>query len=563
MAAILAADVVGYSKLVAADETAALSQLARLRREVVEPAIHRHEGRLFKAMGDGFLAEFASPVRALECAIAIQNGTTGMRLRIGIHLGDVVADQDDLLGDGVNLAARLEGIAAPGGITISRPLYDQVRDRVKAAFSDKGEVSLKNLPRPIQVFSVQTTPAPAATAYPALPDKPSIAVLPFQNMSGDSEQEYFADGMVEDIITALSRFTTLFVIARNSSFTFKGKPVDVRQVGRELGVRYVLEGSVRRSGDRLRITAQLIDAAMNKHVWAERLDGSAGDIFDLQDALTAKIVNSVSLWVEKAELERVRIKPTVDLDAYELYVKGMALQRYERRFEEAYRHFVQAFTLDPGYAAAYAMAGYTLCFQHISYGSPIPPDVRAEALRLAQKVAVLPHEDAHALARAAHILSFIGQQYDLAKELVDRAIVLNPSHGYCWMSRGWVSINYGDADLAIDCFTRVLRLDPLDPHQAYAWTGLACAYNCLEQYEAGFQWALKAVEAHPLMYTLAYLVINAVPAGRTAEARDAFAKMLRMRPDLTVRDALQLCLTKDTDWLERMARTFREIGLPE
>ncbi|QAU49102.1 adenylate/guanylate cyclase domain-containing protein [Bradyrhizobium guangzhouense] len=576
LVAVFAADVEGYSRLMGTDEVGTLKGLTE-RRTILDKLIGDNRGRIANTAGDSVLAEFGSAVDAVQCAVeaqaALAEANAGVpfdkriNFRMGVHIGDVMVRAGDLFGDGVNIAARLQTLAKAGTVCISGAAYDQVRKVLPLTFTDLGSQQVKNIDEPIRVYQIGSVvdvgPTVEHSGTLPLPDKPSLAVLPFQNMSGDPEQEYFADGMAEDIITALSRFTTLFVIARNSSFTFKGKSVDVRHVGRELGVRYVLEGSIRRAGGRLRITAQLIDAAHNKHVWAERLDGDIGDIFDLQDALTAKIVNSVSLWVEKAELERVRTKPTTDLDAYELYVKGMALQRYERRFEEAYRLFVQAFTLDPGYAAAYAMAGYTLCFQHISYGSPIPPEVRSEALGLAQKVATLPHEDAHALARAAHILSFIGQQYDLAKELADRAVTLNPSHGYCWMSRGWVSINYGEAEAAIECFMRVLRLDPLDPHQAYAWTGLACAYNALEQYETGFQWAMKAVEAHPLMYTLAYLVINAVPAGRMIEARDALSKMLRFRPDLTVRDTLQLCLTKDTAWLERMARAFREVGLPE
>src|SRR5436190_13669788 len=273
LAAILVADVVGYSRLVGADESGTLARLAALRREVADPLIAGHGGRVFKETGDGFLVEFASAVQAVTCARALQEKLDGgpLTLRIGIHVGDVVVQGNDLMGDGVNIAARLESVAEPGGIALSRQVHDQVRDRIDAVFEDRGEVELKNIARPVHVFALggKSTDAPSAPAL-TLPDKPSIAVLPFQNMSGDPEQEYFADGMAEDIITALSRFKSLFVIARNSSFAYKGQAVDIKRVGRELGVQYVLEGSVRKAGGRLRITGQLIETETSNHLWAER-----------------------------------------------------------------------------------------------------------------------------------------------------------------------------------------------------------------------------------------------------------------------------------------------------
>jgi TolB-like protein/class 3 adenylate cyclase len=339
LAAILAADVVGYSRLVSADEAGALAQLGKLRRDIIEPEIAKHSGRLFKIMGDGFLAEFASAVLAVTCALAIQSETEQaasalddakkMRLRIGIHVGDVMVEGEDLMGDGVNIAARLESIAVIGGISISRAVHDQVRDRIDVAFDDKGEIALKNIARTVQVFAVAASKVSAAKTSPepppALPDKPSIAVLPFQNMSGDPEQEYFADGMVEDIITALSRFKSLFVIARNSSFTYKGRAVDIKQVGRELGVRYVLEGSVRKAGNRVRITGQLIEATTGRHLWADKFDGALEDVFGLQDQITTSVVGLIAPTLEQAEIERARQKPTDRLDSYDFYLRGMAL----------------------------------------------------------------------------------------------------------------------------------------------------------------------------------------------------------------------------------------------
>ena len=485
-----------------------------------------------------------------------------IEFRVGIHVGDIIIDDNDIFGDGVNIAARLEGIAEPGGVCISDDAQRQIRGKIDIVFEDMAPQNLKNIAEPMRAWRLQidknapsTTPRRTSVeiAQPlALPDKPSIAVLPFQNMSGDPEQEYFADGIVENIITGLSHSKSVFVIARNSSFAYKGKAVDIKQVGRELGVRYVLEGSVRRAGGRLRITAQLIEAAQNKHLWAEKVDGDLSDICALQDALTMKIVS----------IDKVRSKPTAILDAYDLYLKGVALIGYDRRFDEAYDTFRQAFALDPNYAGAYAMAAQCLLFLQNSRG-PLPPDTHAEAIRLARMAAKLAQEDANAMARAAHVLAFLGKQYDLAKELVDRAVVLNPNLGFAWLIRGWVSIMRGEGRCALESFTTVLRLDPIDPARAGAWSGLACAHNVLGDFEAGYEWATRALEAETLMHTLAYFVINAVPAGRMQEARSAVQKMLELRPAIKLSDARQLCHTRDKDWSERMMDSFCEAGLSE
>ena len=337
LTAILAADVVGYSRLVGADETGTLARLQALRRDTIEPNIARHSGRLFKIMGDGFLAEFASAVQAVTCAVAIQTETEeiakamddsrSMRLRIGIHVGDVILDGDDLMGDGVNIAARLEGIAMPGGISISRAVHDQVRDRIKTAFDDKGEVALKNIARPVQVFAVaevnNATAAKATAPALALPDKPSIAVLPFQNMSGDPEQNYFADGMVEDLIAALSAIKSLFVIARNSTFTFKDKVIDYKRIGRELGVQYLLEGSVRKVATRLRIAGQLVEAETGRHVWSGRFDGDLTDLFELQDRITQEVAGAIEPTIKSVETIKAKAKPTDSLSAYDHYLLAL------------------------------------------------------------------------------------------------------------------------------------------------------------------------------------------------------------------------------------------------
>jgi adenylate cyclase len=334
LAAVLAADVAGYSRLMGADEVGTLEALKAIRREIVDPAIAEHKGRIVKTTGDGLLVEFASAVDAVTCAMAVQEKVAGregqIAFRIGINIGDIISDENDIFGDGVNVAARVENECAPGGVCLSGSAFEQVRGKTKFEFDDLGERSLKNIDRMVRLYGVKLGNAPKATIADSnrplpLPDKPSIAVLPFQNMSGDPEQEYFADGMVEDIITALSRFKWLFVIARNSTFTYKGRSVDIRQVGRELGVRYVLEGSVRRASDRVRITAQLIDAETRAHIWADRYDRAVDDIFALQDEITLSTVAAIEPSLRQAEIERAKRKRPENLDAYDLVLRATPL----------------------------------------------------------------------------------------------------------------------------------------------------------------------------------------------------------------------------------------------
>ena len=375
LAAILAADVAGYSRLMGADEEGTLAALKAIRRELGDPKIAEHRGRIVKTTGDGMLVEFPSVVDAVRCAVEVQQGMAArntdvpaerrIEFRIGINLGDIISDDNDIYGDGVNVAARLEALAEPGGICISRVVRDQVRDKLDIAFDDRGEQQVKNIARPVHVYGIgpqasrlHAGETPAVPAL-ALPDKPSIAVLPFQNMSGDPEQEYFADGMVEEITTAIARLPWLFVIARNSRLTYKGKAIDVKQVARELGVRYVLEGSVRKGGNRVRITGQLIDAASGNHIWADRFDGALDDVFDLQDQVAASVVGAIEPRLRLSEMERAARKPTENLDAYDLYLRALAQSyRYtEQGLGEAVVLLRQALAIDPSYAPAAAMVG--------------------------------------------------------------------------------------------------------------------------------------------------------------------------------------------------------------
>ncbi|MEJ1996542.1 MAG: adenylate/guanylate cyclase domain-containing protein, partial [Limibacillus sp.] len=366
-------DVVGYSRLMERDESGTLARLKAQRKELIEPTIAKHRGRLVKLMGDGALVEFASAVDAVECAMALQEGMAErmsrepedcrILYRIGVNIGDLIVEGDDLYGDGVNIAARLEGLAAPGSVYVSRNVVNQVKGKVGFFFEDLGQQSIKNISEPVQVFRVKTkSPAPNgitdATGPPPIPDKPSIAVLPFNNLSSDPDQEYFADGMVEEIITALSRVRWLFVIARNSSFTYKGRTVDVKRVGRELGVRFVLEGSVRKAGNRVRITGQLIDANTGAHLWADNFDGALEDIFELQGQVTESVVGAIAPKLEQAEIERAKRKQTDNLDAYDYYLRGLAAmyQRNKEANEEALKLFSRAVDLDPTFSSAYGRA---------------------------------------------------------------------------------------------------------------------------------------------------------------------------------------------------------------
>jgi adenylate cyclase len=375
LAAILAADVAGYSRLMGADEEGTHERLKGHLGELINPKIAEHRGRIVKNTGDGFLAEFASVVDAVRCAVEVQRGMAGrnsaispeerIEFRVGINLGDVIAEDGDIFGDGVNVAARLEALAEPAGICISRVVRDQVRDKLAFAFDDLAEHQVKNIARPVRVYRVRDAGAavegPTVVPKPPLPlpDKPSIAVLPFANMSGDPEQEYFVDGMVEEIITALSRIRWLFVLARNSSFTYKGQSPDVRQVGRALGVRYVLEGSVRKAGNRVRITGQLIDALNGAHLWADRFDGSLEDVFDLQDKVASSVAGVIEPALQVAETARSVGRPTTDLTAYDLYLRAYAMvMSSARQSPEALRLLDQAIARDPYYGPALAWAAF-------------------------------------------------------------------------------------------------------------------------------------------------------------------------------------------------------------
>jgi adenylate cyclase len=592
IAAILAADVVGFSRLAGADEDRTLALLRALRSDLIDPTIAVHHGRVVKRTGDGALVEFRSVVDAVRCAIEVQSGmverNSGLSpdrridFRIGVHLGDIVEESDgDLMGDGVNIAARLEGIAKPGGICLSEDAFRQVKARLDVAVTDLGATQLKNIADPIRVYSIEVggsnqakpttqnepTKSEKSSARLALPDKPSITVLPFQNMSGDPEQEYFADGMVEDIITALSRFNNLFVIARNSSFTYKGRAVEIKQVGRELGVRYVLEGSVRKAGNRVRITAQLIDAATGSHLWADRFDGALEDIFDLQDQVTSRVVGAVAPKLELAEIERARLKPTESLDAYEYCLRGIwtFLQVATRENTKvALRAFYKAIDLDPHYAAAYGFAAWC----HVRRYSNAWMDDRAaevaETTKLSYKAVELGRDDAVAPYTAAFGLGMVVGDLDYAAAVIDRALLLNPNLAQAWLASGWIRVRRGEPELGLEHLAHARRLSPVDPVSYVNFAATAAGHLFAGRYDEAVSWAEKARAGLPT-YATAYRIAAATHglAGRAEAAAKALAQLRLIDPAARisrVRDWITLSRPQD---YAKLQEGLRKAGMPE
>jgi TolB-like protein/class 3 adenylate cyclase/tetratricopeptide (TPR) repeat protein len=580
LAAILAADVAGYSRLMGADEEGTLERLKALRRELLDPKIAEHHGRIVKTTGDGLLVEFASVVDAVRCAVEVQQAmlehNTGVaaddriELRIGINLGDVIVEGDDLYGDGVNIAARIEALADAGGVFVSNTVHDQVRDRLPFVFEDLGEQQVKNITRPVRVYRVRdaggAAKSPPVPVLP-LPDKPSIAVLPFANMSGDPEQEYFVDGMVEEIITALSRIRWLFVIARNSSFTYKGQAVDVKQVSRELGVRYVLEGSVRKAGGRVRITAQLIDALSGAHLWADRFDGALDDIFDLQDRVASSVVGAIEPKLRQSEIERATRKPTASLDAYDLYLRALA-QSYrftEEGLEKAVHSLRQALALDPSYAPPAAMIGWCRTIQRVQgWGALSGVDI-AESVRLARQALEAARDDPETMWRAAHPLFILAGEAALAATVVDRALALNPNAAGAWMVRGWVRALRDEPEAAIEACERALRLSPFDPLGYLNTCGFAIAHLVARRFEQAIEWADRTLRDQPRVATAIRInVVANAHLGRLDEARAALCRMLSIDPNFTIAAMRTLIAPLSSpQFLELYETGLRLAGLPE
>jgi TolB-like protein/tetratricopeptide (TPR) repeat protein len=530
-----------------ADEEGTHERLKAHLRELIDPKIGEYRGRVVKNTGDGLLAEYASVVDAVRCAVEIQRGMTErergvpeerrIRFRIGVNLGDVIADEHDIFGDGVNLAARLEALAEPGGICVSRVVRDQVRDKLDFAFEDLGEQQVKNITRSVRTYRVRDGAAAKAPSQPApalpLPDKPSIAVLPFANMSGDPEQEYFADGMVEEIITALSRIRWLFVIARNSSFSYKGHTIDAKQVGRELGVRYILEGSVRKASGRARITAQLIDATSGIHLWADRFDGSLEDIFDLQDKVASSVAGVVEPTLQTAETARSAKRPTNDLTAYDLYLRAYAIVLSSaKHIPEALRRLEQAIERDPHYGPALAWAA-VCCMRLCTDGSSEDPeaDIRKGA-DFAHRALQVGSDDPESLANAALALAYFGGDINAMMALVDRALALNPSFARGWHVSGLLRLWAGQPDLAVQHIEASLRLSPR-ARVGKSNSIIGNAYLISRRFEEAVPKLLLAIQEDP-SYPDPYraLAICYAHMGRLDDAREVIERLRAITPVL-------------------------------
>ena len=576
LAAIMATDVVGYSRLIQSDEAGTLAALSGIRT-AIEDHISRYRGRIANTAGDSVLAEFASAVEAVGCAVAVQqvlaerSETKGnIQVRIGIHMGDVVSKSGDLFGMAVNIAARLEGIAQPGGIVVSSAVRDDVVGKLPASFADLGMKTLKNIEQPIRVYSLSAASAGSVGRRGdplPLPDKPSIAVLPFENLSGDREQEYFADGMVAEIITALSRMRWLFVIARNSSFAYRGRAVDMKQIGRELGVRYILEGSVRKSGNKMRIAGQLIDTSTGAHLWADRFDGEFHDIFEVQDQVATSVVGAITPRLEEAEIERAKRKPTENLDAYDYYLRGLALVGRMTRNgnDEALQMFSKAIEHDPDFALAYARAAHCYVIRKANGWMTNQSQEIDETARLARLAVDLGKDDAVALSFGGYALGYVVGQLDDCAAFVDQALTLNPNLAVAWATSGWIKICFGDPDTAITNVSHALRLSPLDPRK-YSWQHyMALAHLCAGRYDDAGSWAVRALRNSPdNAGALRVAAASHALAGRITEAQQTMARMRHLYPTLCVSRVGEILPPfRRLEDRSRYIEGLRKAGLPE
>ncbi len=573
LAAILAADVAGYARLMRADEEGTLARLKALRAEVIDRRLDEHGGRIVKLMGDGMLVEFASVVDAVRAALEMQRalaeGDQGVpqasriAFRVGINLGDVIIDGDDIHGDGINVAARLEGLAEPGGVCLSGGVYDQIRDRLDEAFEDLGEREVKNIDRPVRVWrwvagaaAPTSTPAPA----PAPPEKPSIAVLPFDNMSGDPEQGYFADGITEDIITDLSKVSGLFVIARNSSFAYKGKQVDVREVCNALGVRYVLEGSVRKAGNRVRITAQMIDGLSGGHLWAERYDRDLADIFAVQDEVTREIVGALRVALTAGEESHRERRRKVDPEAYDLLVRGRTrmFQFTAAAVDESRVYLNRAIAIDPDLAAAHALLSLANSVEYVNGWNDAGPDRLKEAVEIAERACRIDPAEPQAFHALALANVWLGN-LDAAARAVERAVGLNPNFAGGYAALGQVRDFSGDHEGAIECLERALKLDP---HYPIALPLLGRAQFALgRDGEAAANFEERIRRTPDTDMPRAWLASLYGHAGRFDEARRRWDELLEINPNFTVEHLRDVLPYKDPAPLDRLAEGLRKAGL--
>ncbi len=575
LAAILATDVVGYSRLIRADEEGTIAALKALRADIIDPKLAEHHGRIVKLMGDGMLAEFASVVDAVRAAVETQQAVTEynsdlpkdkwIEFRVGINLGDVVIDGDDIQGDGVNVAARLEGLAEPGGICISAAVYDQVRDKLDMPFRDMGEQDVKNIDRPVRVWqwvagtAPGTAGSPASSSPLALPDKPSIAVLPFDNLSDEMDQEYFADGLTEDIITELSRFQTFFVIARHSAFVYKGKSVTVQDVGRELGVHYVVEGSVRKAGDRLRVVVQLIEAASGNHIWAERYDRDFGDIFDLQDELTQAIVAAIPGRLESADLNRIKRKRPEDMAVYDYVLRGKMHHHRGTKDDntEALRLLDKAIELDPEFAEAYAWKACTLG-QALARGfGDNKEELFAQDVAAVEKALSLDENNFECHWIMCEVRMLVARLED-AELHHQKAFALNPNDPRVVAQRSELLTWLGRPVEGVDLARQAMRLDPYDAAGRAHLLGRAL--YMARSYEDAIE-AFKQVRA-PSFRHHAEIAACYAQLGSDEKASLHAGKVLSLKPDFSIADHVQGLPFKESRDRDQYRDGLRKAGLP-
>ncbi|MDN3274062.1 adenylate/guanylate cyclase domain-containing protein [Frankia sp. RB7] len=576
MAAIFAADVVGYSRLMGADEVGTLLALKAFRREIIDPTIGEHKGRIVKTIGDGLLVEFASAVDAVTCATTVQlliaernQGAPNITFRIGINVGEIIIDDDDIFGDGVNIAARLESIATPGGVCISDDTFRQIRNRVEAPFEDGGYQSLKNIAEPIRVWRYNGTnnaTAPKASKQTAgiMREGPSVAVLPFNNMSSDPEQEYFADGMVEDIITALARYPSLFIVARNSSFAYKGKSPDIRVVGRDLGVRYVLEGSIRRAAQKVRINSQLIEADTGRHLWAEKYDGVLEDIFELQDRIVSNVVGTVGPQIGEAEIARALSKPSNSLSAYEVFLRSkFAFRKMTRAgLDEAVADAEKALEMDPGFAAAAVAAANARGYRVASGRSSDDDADIAGCLNHARRALELDPFNVEAMAMAGRCFACFGE-HQAGIELAEQACRDYPYSAIAWMEAGWTNLYCARPQHAIECIRHAQALSPRDPTEHDRVGVTASALNQLGEYEQAISAARQSIRLNANVPGHHRALITALAlSGNIEEARRSCEGLFAVEPAFRVSD-----WDKRSRWVPEAKaaalKAYRLVGLPE
>jgi adenylate cyclase len=573
LAAILAGDVAGYSRLMGADEEGTLARLNAHRRELLEPKIAENRGRIVKRTGDGILIEFSSAVDATRCAIEQQRGMAQrnagepadrrIELRIGIHVGDIIIEEGDIFGDGVNIAARLEGVAEPGGICVSDDTFRQVRGKIDALFEDAGEQQLKNIAQPVRVYRIRLDQAaPKAKKFSASSSSPSIAVLPFQNMSNDPDQEYFVDGIVEDIITGLSRMKWLYVIARNSSFAYKGRPVDVKQVGRELGIRYVLEGSLRKAGDRIRITSQLIETTNGTHVWAERYDRPLGNIFEVQDEITLSVVGAMEPSLRQAEIERAKRKRPDNLDAYDLYLRALphAQVAMPGDGEKALSWLHKSLALEPDYAAAHALAAW--CYEQRYLRGGMHDADKTAALEHARAALAAGADDATTLATAGFVVGLVEHDYQAAMNAIDDALALNGSSTLALGLGATILAHDGRIEQAIEYGERALRLSPRDPTAYLQLTALGIAHLAAGRFEQAVAVCNRASRSNPHFSFPVVLQTAALSSlGRANEAKILARRVLELEPHFSVAKFVRSHTGRAEIW-DQVGDALQKIGLP-